>query len=314
MKFNISKEWLLKRAHLEEGLEIGAGGPIESLTSSRMIDWSWFPIKEMYKRNWFEGYTGSLSAATAEAEALVTSFMECAIRKPLVALQRQRVRTGSKANPYALLAWQCRVLLIAKSSLPRAPFKHSNLNEEWLYSLVQLSRFKEGPLRAKEHLSNAGIAMVVEPHLTSTHLDGAALLGDDCPVVGLTLRNDRVDNFWFVLLHEIIHIKKHLKKGGVEDIFDECIAEGTDVALSEIEREADELAGQALIPDQSWNSCLARFVRSKESVVSFATKLGISPAIVAGRIRYEAGNWTLLRDLVGQGEVRKLFPKVTFGE
>jgi len=28
MKFNISKEWLLKRAHLEEGLEIGAGGPI----------------------------------------------------------------------------------------------------------------------------------------------------------------------------------------------------------------------------------------------------------------------------------------------
>ena len=307
MKFNISKEWLLKRAHLEEGLEIGAGGPIESQMASRTIDWRLFPVKEMYKRNWFEGFTGSLSAAMAEAETLVTSFTKGAVRRPLVAMQRQRVRTGSEADPYALLAWQCRVLLLAKSAPPSREFKQAALNDAWMNTLVQFSRLADGPLRAKKHLEDAGIALIVEPHLSSTHLDGAALLSDDGPVVALTLRYDRLDNFWFVLLHELIHIKKHLKKGSVEDIFDDLEA-----APDELEREADYLACQTLIPDELWNTALARYVRSEDSVKSFATRMKISPAIVAGRIRNEAENYVILTDLVGQGEVRKLFPDVHF--
>ncbi|NJL20730.1 MAG: hypothetical protein HC895_07860 [Leptolyngbyaceae cyanobacterium SM1_3_5] len=44
-------------------------------------------------------------------------------------------------------------------------------------------------------------------HLPQTYLDGAALLlPDGTPVVALTLRYDRIDNFWFVLLHELGHI------------------------------------------------------------------------------------------------------------
>ncbi len=314
MKIGISKEWLLKRAHLEEGLEIGAGGPFEDPMASLSIDWSRFPVKEMYKRNWFEGFTGSLSAATAEAETLVMDFMERSVRRPLVALQRQRVRTGSVANPYALLAWQCRVLLLAKAAPPAKDFRHTAIDDAWLRALVQLSRFPNGPVRAKKQLNDVGIALVVESHLQSTHLDGAALLGDGCPVVGLTLRRDRLDNFWFVLLHEVMHIKKHIRKGNVEDIFDEGICDEADTAHSDLEREADELAGQALIPDALWNTCLARYMQSEDSVRSFAAQLGISPAIVAGRIQHEACNWTILRQLLGQGEVRKLFPGVSFGD
>src|SRR5438132_11642882 len=104
MKFTISKEWLLKRAHLEEGLEVGAGAMVEAAAGSPPMDWSQFPMRQMYKRNWFEELSGSLSAATAEAEALVTSFMARAIRRPLVTLPRQRVRTGAAANRDGLLA------------------------------------------------------------------------------------------------------------------------------------------------------------------------------------------------------------------
>ena len=309
MKFNISKEWLLKRAHLEEGLEIGAGGPIISQTTARTMDWNLFPVKEMYKRNWFEGFTGSLAAAMTEAEPLVAGFMERAIRRPIVALQRQRVRTGSETDPYSLLAWQCRVLLVAKSAPPAKEFKPSSLDDAWFNALVQFSRFADGPLRAKKHLMDAGIAFVVEPHLPSTQLDGAAILGDNGPVVALTLRYDRLDNFWFVLLHEIIHVKKHLRKGSVEDIFDDLEAEP-----DELEREADDLACQSLIPEKLWKSALARYVRSEDSVKSLAAKIKISPAIVAGRIRKEASNYVILNNLVGHGEVRKLFPDVYFGK
>jgi HTH-type transcriptional regulator / antitoxin HigA len=306
MKIDISKEWLLERAHLEEGLEIGAGGPLES--KPKLIDWQRFPVKEMYRRNWFEGFTGSLSAATTEAEALLRNFMERAMRRPLVALQRQRVRAGSQVNPYALLAWQWRVLLRAKSVPRKKEFKNAFLDNAWLNSLVHLSRFADGPVRAMKHLQDVGIILVVEPHLPSTLLDGAALLGDEGPVIGLTLRYDRLDNFWFVLLHEIVHVKKHLKKGGVEDIFDDLEA-----PPDELEREADRLASEILIPSQVWNTALARYVRTENSVKSFATQIKISPAIVAGRIRSEARNYVILRELVGQGEVRKLFPNVQFG-
>ena len=303
MKISISKEWLLKRAHLEEGLEIGAGGPFVDKPAAQPIDWSLFPVKEMYKRNWFEGFTGSLSAATAEADSLVQSFIRGAIRRPLLSLQRQRVRAGSKANSYALLAWQCRVLWLAKSVKRSKEFKHAALDDAWLRSLVQISRFSDGPIRAKKHLEDAGIVLVIEPHLPSTHLDGAAMLGDEGPVIGLTLRYDRLDNFWFVLLHEIIHIKKHLKKGTVEDIFDDLEAEP-----DELEREADLLACQALIPDELWNTTLARYTRSKDAVKSFAARIKVNPAIVAGRIRNEADDYVILSDLLGLGEVRKLFP------
>jgi HTH-type transcriptional regulator/antitoxin HigA len=236
-----------------------------------------------------------------------------------VALQRQRVRTGSEADPYALLAWQCRVLLLAKSAPAPKEFRVGILGDAWMKTLVQLSRFEDGPIRARKQLGEAGIVLVVEPHLSSTHLDGAALLGDNGPIIGLTLRQDRLDNFWFVLLHELVHIKKHLKKGSVEDIFDEArsategLVDDSGAASDELEREADQLAGEALISSEAWNTALARFIQSEDSVKSFAAQVRISPAIVAGRIRQEANNWTILGNLVGQGEVRKLFPDVRFG-
>jgi len=87
-------------------------------------------------------------------------------------------------------------------------------------------------------------------------------------VVGLTLRYDRLDNFWFVLLHELIHVKVHLKKGRVEQIFDDLEADG-----DAIEREADDLAGRALIPDELWETALARYLRTQESIKAFAERV-----------------------------------------
>ncbi|MEN1395396.1 hypothetical protein AAIH23_34865, partial [Pseudomonas aeruginosa] len=64
---------------------------------------------------------------------------------------------------------------------------------------------------AKKLLEEAGISVVIEPHLKGTMLDGAALLDTDgTPIIGLTLRNDRIDNFWFTLIHEVAHIWKHM--------------------------------------------------------------------------------------------------------
>ncbi|HUV62350.1 MAG TPA: XRE family transcriptional regulator [Sedimentisphaerales bacterium] len=274
------------------------------------LAWDQFPIKDMYRRNWFEGFSGSLSNAVDNAEELVKKYVTSSIDAPIQAMARQRVRLGGTVNRYALLAWQCRIINLAKKEGKKVgtKYKQKAITNEWLNGLAHISIEKDGPQKAVNYLQNSGIRLVVEPHLPQTHLDGAAFLLADGPVIGLTIRYDRIDNFWFVLFHELIHVKKHLNKGSIESIFDNL----DDTKANDIEKEADECAGEALVPENQWETALARYVRSKESIEDFASELGIHPAVVAGKIRREADNYMILTDMVGQGEIRKLFPCIDF--
>ena len=273
------------------------------------LAWDQFPIKEMYSRNWFEGFSGSLSDAMDNSDELVQEYITRFIDVPIQALARQRVRLGGTVNRYALLAWQCRIIDLAKKEENKITnrYKEKAITDEWLNSLAHISTDKDGPKKAVDYLQDSGIRLVIEPHLPQTHLDGAAFLLADGPVIGLTIRYDRIDNFWFVLFHELVHIMKHLRRGDVESIFDDLELEAGD-----IEQEADKLAGELLVPGEKWETALARYLQSKSSIVDFAIELGIHPAIVAGKIRREPKNYTILTDMVGQGEVRKLFPSINF--
>lgn len=277
---------------------------------SKSLDWSKFPAREMYKRGWFDGFYGSMIDLDQIAKELVESFITAFTKKQTLALHRKLVRSGSELDYYALLAWECRILALASKVDGVKGYQSKQLTDEWLGEFKKLSNLQDGPAQAREALKAVGIILVVEPHLPGTHLDGAAmLLNGEIPVIGLTLRYDRLDNFWFVLFHEIIHVIKHLRKDKLENIFDDLDVDG----VEEIEKEADTLAGNALIPTKAWETALPRYVQSIESIQKFASNLGISPAIVAGKIRNESKNYTILSDLVGQGEVRKYFPEVKFG-
>lgn len=274
------------------------------------LAWDQFPVKEMYRRNWFKEPPGSLEEARANAEELVKEFVTDSLDSPVQAFARQRVRLGGVVNWYALLAWQCRIIDLAKKKGKEvvSKYKQKAITNEWLNELAHISIEKDSPQKAVNYLQDSGIRLVIEPHLPQTHLDGAAiLLSDGSPIIGMTLRYDRIDNFWFVLFHELVHIKKHLHKGDIESIFDDL-----DVEAGDIEQEADEQAGEVLVPEDRWNTALARYLRSKDSIIDFAQELHIHPAIVAGRIRKEANNYIILKDMVGQGEVRKLFPDAYF--
>lgn len=276
---------------------------------STVLEWDKFPIKEMYKRGWFEDFSGSLDDLRQEAAELIENFITTVSKKPTLALQRKSFRMGAQFDSYALLAWECRVLSLAEKSKVANDYQPELLTAEWLDYLRKLSRLKNGPEQAQDWLEKAGIALIIEPHLQNTYLDGAAmLLAGESPVIGMTLRYDRLDNFWFVLFHELMHIIHHLKKGKLENIFDNL---DEDVE-NEIELEADALAGEALISSSEWSRALPRFLQSKESIETFASQIGISPTIVAGRIRREAKNYRILIDLVGQDQVRNRFP-VSFG-
>jgi HTH-type transcriptional regulator / antitoxin HigA len=127
------------------------------------------------------------------------------------------------------------------------------------------------------------------------------LLENKYPVVGLTLRHDRLDNFWFVLLHELGHIILHRNAGLADGFFDEEKASST----KQVEVEADNFARNAFVPDELWNASLVRFTNDETQVVKFAERLKIHPSIVAGKLRRER-NYTLFNSLIGRDKVRAM--------
>jgi HTH-type transcriptional regulator/antitoxin HigA len=214
-------------------------------------------------------------------------------------------RRNAKMDGYALTAWCVHVLAEARSRKLGGGYKRGSITLDFLGEVARLGRFADGPRRAREFLSEHGIALVVAKHLPKTYLDGAAMMTrEGTPVVGMTIRYDRLDNFWFCLLHELTHLARHLDSEGTYFVDDLSLRTEND---SDIEKEADAWANEALIPDALWASAPARFAPTVGNVIALSQQLEISPAAIAGRVRYENRDYRLLSQLVGNGEVRKHF-------
>lgn len=278
----------------------------ESTAKTNEVDWSKFPAKEMTKRGWLGNF--STNAKTA-VEDVVKGFISDA-GLHFGAASFRRTIAGEAQSPttqYALYAWLARVIQTSRDKKSRlGRFDEDTLNAGFLKELAQLSWSERGPLLAVEYLEKHGIAVVIEPHLKGTQLDGAALKdADGTPIVGLTLRHDRLDNFWFTLLHEVAHLWKHVSN---QDAFlDDLDASSEDRR----EAEANRLAKEAFIPRLIWKRSDAFISPGKESIDRLSRELKIHPAIIAGRLRKETGNYHLFSDLVGHNQVRAMFHQFT---
>jgi HTH-type transcriptional regulator/antitoxin HigA len=298
---------------LYEGLGIPAEALLPRTTApvdqELKVDWSRFPLGEMIKRHWIVADTSEI--ATKGRELLEQFLFPLKGRSALMSLYRrsEHIRSGRGMDRYALTAWTIRVLTRAIESSSRTTYRAGTVTPQFMQEVAKLSWSETGPALAKEFLERHGIAVVIESHLPRTYIDGASIMmpKDSKPVIGLTLRYDRVDNFWFSLMHELAHVARHLDvEKSFYDDFD------TESKKDPVEEEADKLASEALIPAKEWEQTPAKSVPSPQAVQRLADKLRIHPAIVAGRIRHERKNFRLLNQLVGHGKVRRLFPEVSW--
>jgi HTH-type transcriptional regulator/antitoxin HigA len=227
---------------------------------------------------------------------------------PALYRKNDQARANAKMDPYALKAWCWQLLAQANATPLPATYQPGMVNAAFLRKVAKLSWSVEGPRLAREFLAKHGIHLVYVAHLPRTHLDGAALqLVDGTPVIGLTLRYDRLDNFWFCLLHELAHIGRHMDGKRDEAFIDDHTLGHVGGSRDPKEDEADDWANAALIPSAVWQTSRVRDNPSPRAVAELAQQLEIHPAIVAGRIRHETGNFRLLSHFVGTGEVRRHF-------
>lgn len=290
-------------------LHKGLGVPAKALLQEQLfsdqkddeVEWERFPIREMISRGWVKDKVHDVRRQAKDVMKRFLSPLGADWAPVALYKQTQYVRSARQMDPYALAAWKARVCIRALDNPPAVEFRPEVITHEFMHELAHLSILNDGPRHVREYLLKVGVCFVVEAHLPETYLDGAAILvRDKLPVVALTIRHDRIDNFWFVLMHELAHVSRHLIDGTLA-FYDDLDVEDSANAQ---EREADQIAGEALIPQEEWIRSPARNLRTPEAVYHLANRLRIHPAIVAGRIRHHYKSYRVLNRLVGHGEVR----------
>lgn len=253
------------------------------------------PIAEMAKRGWL-GMANPRKVEEVE-EALASFFgVESVHDIEILPHAAKKTEVNMEATP-AQLAWLYRVRSMASEMLvPR--FTQQGL-EVALRELRSLMVSAENVRKVPKILAGAGIRYVVVETLPAAKIDGVTFwINDHSPVVGMTLRHDRNDNFWFVLRHELEHVRLGHGKGTMvldAELDGERAGTGSDVP--EEERLANEAAANFGIPQSQMRAFVERKAPlfSERDMVGFARSLGVHPGIVAGQLQHLTGRYERFR-------------------
>ncbi len=262
-------------------------------------------VKHAREHAWFKP-NDFLDNSEDEGENYLQTYVSDQVTKyGSPSLLRTGLNVENHSDDLSLVAWKARVTRIAENKITKSKTRYFPGEISWLLQLVSLSVHDDGPLQAVEFLTSKGIIVVVEPQIPGMKIDGAAFVVKSTPVIGLTLRRDTVDSFWFTLLHEVAHVILHFHSGLATGFFDD----NDNVDVDKMEEEANDFASNMLISDEIWSQSPARIAKSGEVIEKFAKSRGIHPAVVFGRIQKERKNYKVFAGEIGRGLVRKLFLK-----
>lgn len=235
------------------------------------------PISEIMKRKWV-GATDS--SAIEELEKEVCNFL--GIDSPQETPQLQVSYRNSQIKQAEIkseIAWLKRVeFLASQQDLPE--FRLDKLKTA-IPEIISYSEKENSVAQIPTLLESLGIHFVIVSKLPQTFIDGAAFYLNERPVIALTLRYDRIDSFWFTLMHELGHIF-----AGHQDLYLDNL-EKLDENIQE--EEANKLASNWLISAKKLESFIikTRPQFSEKKINSFAKTQKRHPGIILGRLHYD---------------------------
>ncbi|WP_339631023.1 HigA family addiction module antitoxin [uncultured Sneathiella sp.] len=280
--FGISAEYFL---NLQKAYELSTARAADPAIERRAKLQSVFPIREMIKRNWFEE---TQDVSLLEAQVMRFFQTNSLDQVPCLAHNAKKGGDYSETTPLQW-AWLYRVNQIAAEVVVPA-YSEAKLEN----ALRELERFLVEPEEIRHVprvLSDAGIRFVVVETLPNANIDGVCFwLDKKSPVIGMTCRQDRIDNFWFVLRHEIEHL---LNKDGQEDqLSSEIVDVDIDpeaAGLPQSEILANQAASQFCADQGTLDSFILRKYpyMSERDTLGLARRLQRHPGIVVGQLQYK---------------------------
>jgi len=263
--------------------------------STRALLFGDLPVTEMIKRGWLDA-PNIRNISKVEA-ALVRFFGVNSIDEiEILPHAAKKTKTFTPVTS-AQLAWIYRVREIASEMLV-ARYSQAAVRD----AITILSRLLSAPEEARKVpriLAECGIRFVIVETVSSAKIDGVCFwLNDHSPVIGMTMRHDRIDNFWFVLRHELEHvIRHHGKTAAMVDTELEGERAGIGSSVSEEERMANDAAANFCVPQETLDRFISRkspFFNERD-IQGFANTLGIHPGLVAGQLQRRIGRYDRFR-------------------
>ncbi|WP_053811833.1 ImmA/IrrE family metallo-endopeptidase [Vibrio parahaemolyticus] len=224
----------------------------------------------------------------------------------MISAQRQGVlyRKRDDASDVLVTYWLSRVKSIAYlyGSVNDIP-QFETITKEEIKELIYLSQDTNNLSALESILAKKGIIFVLEQALPKLKTDGSVFINENGhAVIALSLRYNRLDNFWFTLVHESAHLFLHR-----EQLTTPIIEDFDVLATSLIEKQADKLAKELMIPRHLWRNCPCNYEHGDKVLKAFAAEVGVHPTIVAGRLRRDLNKYNLYSGIINEFDVREYF-------
>jgi HTH-type transcriptional regulator/antitoxin HigA len=268
-------------------------------TSIRSSLYEVAPVNEMIKRGWIE---------SAQDVEVLRSRVEDFFDRPLSELESEpELCAARKGTDYyqkptsSQRAWIRRVRVLAKA-VQAVPFTDASVDIV-LEKLRPLMSHAEETRHVPRIMAECGIRFLIVEHLPQTRIDGVCLwLDENRPVIALSMRYDRLDYFWFTVMHELGHVKK---RDGFAVAFPDIDLVGEKAALTnqkpEFEQTADRFASEHMINESEMDNFIVRVkpLFSKVKIQGFALRQGVHPAIVIGQLQHKGAiHWSHSREFL----------------
>jgi HTH-type transcriptional regulator/antitoxin HigA len=257
-----------------------------------------FPVREMCKRGWIQP-----GNSPAELERNVLTFFDLDSIDSKIEFQHAARRNYKREVTAHQWAWIFRVNQLA-SALQISAYSEATLRKR-TPELEALMTEPEGVRHVPRILLECGIRLVVVESIPGSEIQGVCFWINDnrSPVIGLTLKGDQIDKFWFDLWHELEHVLNGDGKDGpiIED-FDE-----NNVGDDESEKNANRAAADHCVPLGPMKDFILRHnpMFSEKSLIGFARLMRRHPGIVAGQLQKRTNRWDLFKR--HQAKIRHIF-------
>lgn len=267
-----------------------AGDPDNGIAKRAQFFQHSYPLREMINRGWIE------DADPVLLEAQMCRFFEVSKIEEIPQFSHTAKRMHYNNIPTSQLAWLFRVRQIAKSV--EVPFYSEKKLKNALSKLKRLMSEPEEVRHVPRIMMECGIRYIVVEILPSSKIDGVCCwLNQKSPVIGMAVRFDRIDNFWFVLRHEIEHVLK--KHGQTKEIIDIDIQKKSS-EMPEEEKIANKAATNFCVPMEKLNSFMERKHQyiSKHDLLGFSANIGVHPGIVVGQLHFKTDDYTKFNNFI----------------
>lgn len=265
--------------NLDSAYRLANTAPVDEAVERRANLYTRFPVREMMKRKWIEP-----SDNLDVVEHRVCRFFGIRSMEQTPQFDHAAKATQYDERSSLQLAWLFRAKELAQA-VHSVPYSEAKLRAA-INQLRKLLIAPEEIRQIPQILAESGVRFVLVEFLPGAKIDGATFWLGKSPVIALSLRFDRIDNFWFVLRHEIDHVLNRDGQVTIDIELTESLRQKKELPAEEVR--ANAAASEFCVPGDELRSFIVRIrpLYSEQRILLFAKRIGVHPGLVVGQLQF----------------------------